>query len=291
MNLSIPYFNFSIYIDGSVVLSIILFLIGLTIILIRPKFIGDTLRSFFKMKIVRVNLIVLGILSILILIFSKGNTDLDVYLSFIGEVTAVFLGLFLGFYYNMVYEQNKLLQELKKIYFTIIEELEYNLPLLNEIHKGKEGYEYGSYILKTTVWEIYKEQLGKTTMPNIEDLSNIYHKILIINENIKLETTRTYMSNTIIKTLHDYSGVTIKEINEWVDLIRVWYGGCLKCQGKLIEKNIHGYPIKKENNFETYFIRLYNCSKCDKWFKSNDPFRKVTEVNIEDINGTKTNNV
>ena len=81
--------------------------------------------------------------------------------------------------------------------------------------------DYTAYMLKTTVWEIYKEKLGDASIENVSKLTDIYHNIMLINDNIKhiARPGEHPMAERIRQIISD----TSKDIDEWIKIIKDFY--------------------------------------------------------------------
>lgn len=119
----------------------------------------------------------------------------------IAELSSVFIGIVLGFYYQEADKGKTRNIERLEIYRSIKEELEYNKNILADMFTN---IDYGvPLLLKTTSWEIYKEKIGEfKNEPNSNLLTNIYYNIMILNEMTKMEPIQPF----------DYNKETINSI-------------------------------------------------------------------------------
>jgi hypothetical protein len=184
------------------------------------RLIGDTIKGFIQRS--RTKKVIIGvIISFVILITIDLYIDfLNFSLSFIVEIIAVFTGLYLGFDFTRYMDNRKFNRESRKIYILFIDELEDNKRNMVSLYKSG-GVDYMPYLLKHTVWDIYHIKLGDFSPPNIDDLTDIYHNIKLINDNIKHrpEPQHHKRANQVRYKITE----TNLAIDEWIKKIRNFY--------------------------------------------------------------------
>ena len=137
----------------------------------------------------------------------------------IAELTSVFIGFVLGFYWQ---ESDKIKTrniERLEIYRSIKNELEYNKNIVDKILSTRIEYNI-PFLFKTSTWEIYKEKIGEfKNEPNSELLTNMYHNIIQLNEMVKMKPMIYYSYDDKIvnslkeKIVEDYS-FWVKDLTE-----------------------------------------------------------------------------
>ena len=141
-------------------------------------------------------------------------------LSFIVEIIAVFIGLYLGFDFTRYMDNRRFNRETRKIFILFIDELEENKKNMTSLYSSG-GTDYMPNLLKHTVWDIYHTKLGDVDPSNIDDLTDIYHNIKLINENIKHrpEPQHHKRANHVRLNITE----TSKVIDEWILKIKDFY--------------------------------------------------------------------
>ena len=127
------------------------------------------------------------------------------------ELTSVFLGVVLGFYWEKADRIKSKNWDRLKIYRSVKKELENNIEL---IEKEKVRYR----LLKSTLYEIYKEEIGEfVDEKNSILLTEIYWKIFKYNERVEDEPLKLNLG----EKERDYIDTIIdelkKDINRWTE--------------------------------------------------------------------------
>ncbi len=184
------------------------------------RIIGDALWGFIKKS--NVKKVISGIvISFVLLVAVDYYIDfLNNSLSFIVEIIAVFMGLYLGFDFTRYMDNRRFNRETRKIFRLFIDELKENKRnMISLYHAG--GTDYAAYMLKTTVWDVYKIKLGDADPKNVDELTDIYFKIILINDNIKYRPKPSDHPKSSQVRLHVVE--TSKNIDKWILKIEEFY--------------------------------------------------------------------
>lgn len=137
------------------------------------SFLGKTFDRWIKYRIVQVGLllIILTIFFLFIPIYSKALfQDFGILLEFWVEIIAVVCALIFGFYWDRAHEYIERLNKLDGLISMFIVELQENKEKIPKLFlKGRGDYFF--YSPKTTVWEVYKEELGAYDLDLVYDLT------------------------------------------------------------------------------------------------------------------------
>ena len=92
------------------------------------------------------------------------------------SLTTGIFGILIGFDLNRMHERSQFDLKMKKIFESFISEIAFNIePIKNNFTQDKNSYHPFEY--KTTVWDVYREQLGEAAVDNVIDLTYIYYAI------------------------------------------------------------------------------------------------------------------
>ena len=184
------------------------------------KLLPETIKAFLFRKQVQFILFIIIIEFVVLVVLSLLFPWLDIPLEFIVELSGVGIGIFLGFEFNRLWVSIRLARARKKTFYLFIDELEENKKGMVGLYVSRTA-DYTAYMLKTTVWEIYKEKLGDASIENVSKLTDIYHNIMLINDNIKhiARPGEHPMAERIRQIISD----TSKDIDEWIKIIKDFY--------------------------------------------------------------------
>ena len=186
--------------------------------------IGRTLTRWLRYEIVRLCWMLVLIVAIVVIPISMITNVLNTAIGFLVELGAVFFAMIFSFYYNDAHVKIRIREENKSIFFAIIDELNENLVKLENLYVGG-GHSYLYSLMKTTVWDIYKEKLGQFSDENVNKLSDIYYKLYTLNENIK----KYPLTSDYDLELSSYRKVkkmkidAMFDIKEWIPIIQEFY--------------------------------------------------------------------
>jgi len=183
---------------------------------------NKTFNLWVRSKAIKVGIIATILGSFSLLYLSKEYGEHSIFLGFIGELGAVFIGLIFGFYWDWAHKKRLSDEGLERIYIELLKELDVNKNYLLEFSKRLPGYN-GDLLLKITSWDIYNETIGKHTGPPIDFLTEIYHPIISINENIKSTPDSRKIPNLALFNLKKMAETSIKKIEDWETKMKDWY--------------------------------------------------------------------
>jgi len=187
----------------------------------------STLNYWIRIPAVSVCFLLIAIVTIVIVALGPIYPEYNVIFAYIAEITGIFVGIVLGFYWDRAYEAKILMEENPKIINYFIEELEYNKNKITNLYKlvALRGVSAVPHKLKTEIYDIYKTRLSKFAHPLAIKLNDIYHDINILNLVIEKYPTHelaiTYGIHFYIKG--DFGTKIESEIDEWVKSAKqVW---------------------------------------------------------------------
>jgi len=184
------------------------------------RLIGDTLTHFIRSKRIQKAIFIISFTFLVLVVLDFYIPFLSVSLSFVVEIFAVFIGIYLGFDFNRYMENRRLARETRKILFLFIDELEENRKNMDTLYSSATMH-YTAFMLKSSIWDVYKEKLGDAGTKNVDTLADFYYNINLINDNIKYvalpsaHPQRTHIRKIIIKTN--------KKIGEWIKTTTEYY--------------------------------------------------------------------
>lgn len=138
------------------------------------------------------------------------------------EVVSVFVGLVLGFYWNRADKIRMDNFDRRRITGYLITELEANGRKLQYLYHNK-GQDYTSSSLQTTVWDIYEEKIGILYNIWVPRITDIYHRLSLLNEYITRYPDIDRIRIDDRKTIHLICDNTRELIETWVKEAQIWF--------------------------------------------------------------------
>lgn len=141
--------------------------------------------------------------------------EYTILLRFIADIFGIMAAIVLGFYWNRAYDSKIITEENPIIINHFISELKDNQNRLIDLY-ASGGKIYLPNILKTTVYEIYQERLGKFEHPRVIDLNDIYHNLYVLNENIRKYPMTNDFKPWELERLVALRNQTKEKIDDWI---------------------------------------------------------------------------
>jgi len=146
-----------------------------------------------------------------------------IFLQFLAEFTAGFLGILIGFYLDRQNELRKRIGISKQIINSLLVELHYNLDLTRELKPDimqgrKQGTILAFDLFQTSAWNTFSSRLEVDAIEILFELGAIYHRFELFNEAIKLEGVGNQLS-TLLERKPKFLEQLEKDLEEIIKLL------------------------------------------------------------------------
>jgi len=128
------------------------------------------------------------------------------------ELLGVFAALFYSYYWESTAQNLEWDEQWRRNYLNILIELEENKDKLQKIAQG------GKALLKTTSWEIYRDDFKGGSSPLVSHLSEIYY----IMQSLNISFTSDDGSD-LVSEARQYASYCLKLIYNYREYLDVWY--------------------------------------------------------------------
>ena len=182
------------------------------------SFLGKTFDKWIRYRIIQIGLALVFAFSIVFFIIPIRNPEYELFFGFWVEMVAVFCALIFGFYWERAHESIKQENRIDQILALFMVELRENVQRMWNVFFQGRG-DYIAYSTKTTVWEVYKESLGDAEIETVDELTEIYYSLNLLNTGILRYAGDSSISDTVLERFSKIRDETIKKVNAWLTMM------------------------------------------------------------------------